>query len=190
MARFQGGDEEAFQALFGHYSSRLINFAHRSLRSREEAEDVAQEALLRVYRKKDRYDPARPFRAWLFSIAVRLVSNRRRDSKRHPGLSLDGRPEEGTQGPPPELPDAPSGRPEQAVEKQRLVQAVQETLEALPENQRAAVLLARFEGMSYEEIAQALDISEASVKSLLFRARQTLKDSLASYAPLENAPKA
>lgn len=181
MGRFRSGDEEAFQVLFNRYATHLINFAHRLLRSREDSEDIAQETLLRVYRGKDRYDPSRPFRPWLFSIVVRLTSNRLRDRKRHPQESLDWMPEGEDAPHAPDLPDRTSLSPEQSAEKHYTVLMVQRALDALPENQRAAVLLSRFEEMSYEEIAQVMDTSASSVKSLLFRARQALKESLSVH---------
>jgi RNA polymerase sigma-70 factor, ECF subfamily len=183
MGRFQGGDEEGFQTLFDRYAAHLINFAHRSLNSREESEDVAQEVLLRVYRSKDRFDASRPFRPWVFSMAVRLIYNRLRDRKRHPGFSLDQKPDEDRPGP--ELPDQ-SPLPSESLEKQHLAREVRKALDGLPENQRTAVLLARFEEMSYTQIAEAMGVSVTAVKSLLFRAKQTLKSSLASHVRPED----
>lgn len=189
MRRFQAGDEESFRVLFDRYASRVVNFIHRFLHDREASEDVAQEIFLRVYRAKERYDSSRPFRSWIFSIAARLASNWLRDKKRHPQHSLDGRPDDDgdsralTQT----LRDTSSPLEAAMEERSRKAQAVQECLAALPESQRTAVLLSRFEEMSYEEIAQAMDLSVASVKSLLFRARQTLKITLLPV--LENEQK-
>lgn len=183
MRRFQSGEEEVFQTLFNRHASHLINFAYRFLRSQSESEDIAQEVLLRIYRGKDRYNPKRPFRPWFFSIAARLISNRLRDRKRHPQTPLDPIASEETQPPPIQaLPDRSVSSPEEALDQQEKVQAVQKALDALPEDQCKAVLLARFEDMSYEEIAQTMEISVSAVKSLLFRAKQSLKRSLAAYA--------
>ncbi|HMU76164.1 MAG TPA: sigma-70 family RNA polymerase sigma factor [Elusimicrobiota bacterium] len=116
MRQFQAGDGEAFDALFDRYSARLINFAFRFLHSREEAEDAAQDVFLRLRGKKERYDPSRPFRPWLFSIASRLVSNRLRQKKRHPLLSIFNR--EDDEGESPVLidpADPPDERPEQTA---------------------------------------------------------------------------
>ena len=183
MRRFQAGDGDAFDDLFDRYSAHLINFAFRSLRSKEEAEDCTQETLLRVHGAKDRYDPSRPFRPWLYSIASRLVSNRLRHKKRHPILSFFMGGEDDVESPLPiDPPDHPRDRPEQTAEKSRLVETVRSSLAKLPDNQRTAVLLARFEEMSYEDIAHVLDVSVPSVKSLLFRARQTLKNDLQPHS--------
>jgi RNA polymerase sigma-70 factor (ECF subfamily) len=182
MRRFQAGDGEAFDVLFDRYSARLINFAHRFLRSKEESEDAAQEVLLRVHGAKDRYDPSRPFRPWLFSIAARLASNRLRHRKRHPFLSIFFRDEVDVDSPlSVDPPDRPLDRPEQTAETTRLAEAVRSSLDKLPESQRTAVVLARFEEMSYEDIAQVMHLSVPSVKSLLFRARQTLKNELRTH---------
>lgn len=184
MAAFQAGDEEAFKTLFDRYAARLFNFSLRFFRSREEAEDLAQEALLRVYHKKDRFDVSRLFRPWIFTIASRLISNRLRDKKRHPHLSLD-KPLENSDGD--EMVIEPSEptrlTPDCIEENTQLVQAVQRALDDLPESQRTAVVLARYEEMSYEEIAESMSTSVSSIKSLLFRARIALKDSLSSFAP-------
>lgn len=182
MRRFQSGDEQAFRLLFDRYASHLINFAYRMLTSRDEAEDLTQEVLLRVYRAKDHYDPSRPLRPWIFAIASRLISNRLRDRKLHSQVSLDFKPDEDHDAIlASDLPDRASPPSDEILERQRLVQQVQKALAELPENQRTAVLLARFEEMPYEEIAVAMGNSVSSVKSLLFRARQTLKTILTAY---------
>lgn len=182
MRRFQADDEQAFQTLFNRYAARLINFAHRSLHSYEEAQDIAQEVLLRVYRQKDRFDAKRPFKPWIFAIAVRLISNRLRDRKRHPQASLDLRSSEENQTAEAlNIPDKSLLSPEDDLEKKKLRGAVWKALDDLPEAQRIAVVLARFEEMSYEEIALTLDTSVSSVKSLVYRARQTLKENLTPY---------
>lgn len=182
MRRFQSGEEAAFRVLFDRYASHLINFAYRLLARRDESEDLAQEVLLRVYKGRDRFDPSRLFRPWIFSIAARLASNRLRYTKRHPAVSLD-KPAGEDEQTPPNLDHRNDSSPsvDETLERQEIVSAVQQAIQALPENQRAAVLLARFEDMSYEEIATTMGSSVSSVKSLLFRARQTLKAVLTSY---------
>jgi RNA polymerase sigma-70 factor (ECF subfamily) len=180
MSRFQGGDEEAFQDLFNRYAPRVINFACRFLHSQAEAEDIAQEVFLRVYKGRERFDGAKPFRPWLFAITSRLISNRLRDNKRHPHIPLEPVTNEDETAAILPIPET-ALRPDQVMDQQEKIQAVQAALRALPENQRTVVLLARFEEMSYDEIAQATDLSVASVKSLLFRAKQTLKQVLIPY---------
>ena len=184
MRQFQSGDGVAFEILFDRYSTHLINFAHRFLFSREESEDAAQEVLLRIHGARDRYDSSRPFRPWLFSIASRLISNRLRQKKRHPLVSLFHSADEGgDESIPLDVPDRWDSGPEQIVEKHHLAAHIQSVLSRLPENQHTAVVLARFEEMSHEEIAQTMGISVSSVKSLLFRARQSLKNDLKQFIP-------
>lgn len=184
MAAFQSGSEEAFKTLFDRYAARLFNFSLRFFRSNEEAEDVAQEVLLRVFHKKERFDTSKPFRPWIFTIASRMISNRLRDKKRHPHLSLD-KTTENDEGEELKLDpvESPQLRPDSIREGVEITDAVQRAIEALPENQRAAILLARYEEMSYEEIAQSMSTSVSSVKSLLFRARITLTKILAPFSP-------
>lgn len=159
--------------LFDRYASRLINFAYRFLHSQSEAEDLAQEVFLRVYRGKDRYDDRRPFKPWLFSIAGRLLSNRLRDIKRHRESALDATNDEGQS-----LVDILKDKgpsQEEAIVKADQIRRVQSALDSLPEGQRVAILLARFEEMSLEDIGETMNLSLSAVKSVLFRARERLK---------------
>ena len=184
MADFVSGSQAAFELIFERYSSHIINFAYRFLGSREESEDIAQEVFLRIYRAKERYDPRRPFRPWIFSIASHLISNRRRHGKRHPEEPLEGMPQDpdgSSYGG--EIEDRSLPKSEELLEKQQLAQQVRDALENLPESQRQAVVLARFEEMSYEEISETMKISVPAVKSLLFRARQSLKELLRIHSP-------
>ncbi|HRC26256.1 MAG TPA: RNA polymerase sigma factor [Alphaproteobacteria bacterium] len=185
MRRFQSGDTGAFVVLFNRYSTHLINFANRFLFSQEESEDAAQEVLLRIHNARDRYDTSRPFRPWLFSIASRLISNRFRQKKRHPIISLFRSGDEGD-SPPADPPERRDHGPEQSMENKHLSALIQSSLTLLPENQRTAVILARFEDMTNEEIAQTMETSVSSVKSLLFRAKQTLKNALKQF--IQNQP--
>jgi RNA polymerase sigma-70 factor (ECF subfamily) len=180
MRRFRSGDEEAFQSLFNCYAPPVINFAYRFLHSQAEAEDLAQEVFLRVYKGRERYDDNRPFKPWLFAIASRLISNHLRNTKRHHQVSLDYTPAE-DEAPLASIIPEKSLRPDQQIDQQEKVRAVQAALDGLPENQRTAVLLARFEEMSYEDIAEVMGVSITAVKSLLFRAKQTLKDTLSAF---------
>ena len=182
MARFQAGEEDAFVTLFDLYAKRLINFSHRFLFSQEESEDVAQQVLLAVYEKKERYEPSRPFRPWLFAIAAHAVSNRLRDRKRHPRVSLDYNNENADGNGSANLPELiDHDRTENSCEKKEVVELVRRALERLPENQRLAVTLAKFEEMPYQDIAGVMKVSLSAVESLLFRARQSLKASLSPY---------
>lgn len=183
MREFQSGQAEAFQDLFGRYSKFIINFSYRFLNSKEAAEDVAQEVLLRIYKGRDRFNPSRPFRPWIFSIAARLCSNKLRDLKRKPTASLDFKRDEDQDHASliDVVPEKSSLSPDASLEKKEAILAVTKALATLPETQRTAVLLAKYEEMSYDEIATVLNTSTPSVKSLLFRAREALKILLEPY---------
>jgi len=183
MHRFQKGDSEAFDVVFGRYASHIVNFAWRFLQSQQDAEDLAQEVLLRVYHGKDRYQSGRPFKPWIFAIASRLISNQRRNKARHKESSLDVTSDETDTGSLVSRMAAPSADEPDAIPLQNeRIHAVQEALRSLPENQRTAVVLARYHEMSNEQIAQTMGVSLSATKSLLFRARWALRDALASFA--------
>lgn len=181
MSRFQNGDEASFEIIFDRYAKRLVNFACKFLRSQEESEESAQETLLQVYRKKQSFDAKQKFRPWIFAIALRVTYNKIRYQKRHPHESLDFSNEMTDEPLTSRIPDPAQLQPDQIMEKERGRQAVWNALGELPDNQRTAVILARFEGMSQEEIADTLNLSVSSVKSLIFRARESLKSSLQSF---------
>jgi len=178
MLAFSGGDESAFDALFARWSAPLLHFVQRMVGDAATAEELVQEAFLRVYRARERYVAEARFSTWLFRIGTNLALNElRRPARRNPHRSVDAgrRVDEGEvagQGPL-DLPAAGSGSDElaDAREKTRRVQAA---LEALPERQRAAVWLSSVEGLSYAEVAEALETSEKSVKALVHRARVAL----------------
>jgi RNA polymerase sigma-70 factor (ECF subfamily) len=184
MILFQQGDGDAFHPLFERYCARIINFAYRFLNSREEAEDITQDVFLRIYGKKLSYDSKSLFRPWLYSIVSHLISNKLRDKKRHPHQSLDWTTSsEDGDGFSADSLEISSLKESDSPEKVEIIRSVQSAIQGLPENQRTAVILARFESMPYEEIASAMGISLSSVTSLLFRARQTLKKALLEDSP-------
>jgi RNA polymerase sigma-70 factor (ECF subfamily) len=169
MLAFQRGDEGAFDALYLEWHARVHRFASRMVGS-EQAEEIAQETFVRLYRARARYRPTARFSTWLFQIAAHLCTNeRRRAFRRHevPG-------EEGAHGP---APDSPS----LDAEGSELAAAVDRALAALPERQRAAVVLARWEGCSMAELAEVLQISEGAAKVLLHRARERLRVALGPW---------
>jgi len=177
MRQFQAGDVESFKSIFDRHSQHILNFSFRYLHSRTDAEDVTQEVFLRIHRGKDDYSPNRPFRPWLFTIASRLLSNRVRDIKRRPQISLDSADPDATH----EaflVPDRTTPEPAQAAEVAERAAVVRKALNGLPNNQRIALLLCRFDGFSYEQIAEMMETTVSAVKALLYRAHQTLKQTL------------
>jgi RNA polymerase sigma-70 factor (ECF subfamily) len=173
MLALQRGDLRAFDLLYARWQLPVHRFVSRML-GRPGAEDVVQEVFVRVYRARERYKPLASFRAWLFRIAAHLCSNeRRRASARLEVVSTA----------PVELASPASDDPGRQAEGRQLQHAVDRALEVLPERQRAAVLLARYEGCSMAEIAEILEISPGAAKLLLHRAREQLRRELAPFLP-------
>lgn len=181
MSRYQQGDEEAFRCIFERYTVPLIHFAYRFIGSQVEAEDVAQDVFMRIYRYKDRYDARRPFRSWIFSITARLSANRARDRKTHRESSLDG--DEDDLNASLTLAEPAHNQPEKLYQSQVQAAEILRAIQELPENQRTAVLLCRFEEMSYDEISTVMGASVQAVKSLIFRGTQTLFKRLGKLSP-------
>jgi RNA polymerase sigma-70 factor, ECF subfamily len=182
MLDVKAGDEQSFALLLQRYRSPLINFLYRMVRNREQAEDLAQEVFIRVYRARADYVPSAKFTTWLFRIATNLALNSVRDTRhQRKEVSLDA----------PVTADAEEGdeRPLDVAEKhpnieQHLVEEarrrmIRQAIEKLPEKQRAAVLLHKYQELDYKEIAKILECSESALKSLLFRAYETLRVELA-----------
>jgi RNA polymerase sigma-70 factor (ECF subfamily) len=179
MLRFQKGDMGAFQQLFQKYSPSVVNFAFRFLGARERAEEIAQEVFLQVYRWQQRYEPKAKFSTWLFRIANNHCLNEvRRGEYRvtHDSLNsqIDAEGEEKER----DLPATNPGKGEEILAAKQAAGRIARILRRLPENQRAALMLSRLEGMSYQEVAEVLGTTEKAVKSLVFRATQSLKDGL------------
>ena len=182
MLDVKAGDEQSFGLLLQRYRTPLVNFLYRMVRSREQAEDLAQEVFIRVYRAREEYVPSAKFTTWLFRIATNLALNSIRDH-RHQKLeiSMDA----------PVVADAEDGdeKPFEVADKhptieQELVEEdrkkmIRHAIEKLPEKQRAAVLLHKYQELDYAEIAKILSVSESALKSLLFRAYESLRVELA-----------
>ena len=185
MLDVKAGDESSFDLLLQKYRSPLVNFLFRMVRDTATAEDLAQEVFLRVYRARKQYSPSAKFTTWLFRIATNLALNSVRDNRHHQlDVSLDAPVEEDQA--PTELPAREMRIDEYMVERDRS-EFIRKTITALPEKQRVAVLLHKYEEMDYGEIAKILDCSESALKSLLFRAYENLRVQL---APLVGQPAA
>jgi RNA polymerase sigma-70 factor (ECF subfamily) len=187
MLDVKAGDEQSFALLLHRYRTPLVNFLYRMVRNREQAEDLAQEVFIRVYRARADYVPSAKFTTWLFRIATNLALNSVRDTRhQRMEVSLDA----------PITVDAEDGdeRPLDVAEKnpnieEHLVQEAQRdmirhAIEKLPEKQRAAVLLHKYQELDYGEISKILECSESALKSLLFRAYETLRVELAPLVAL------
>ena len=181
MLRLQAGDEAAFQDLFRKFSPRILHFARRFVGSDAQAEELAQDVFVQVFRFRHRYRPQSRFSTWLFTIATNLCLNEVRRPERHLRVDIwdrrDG--EERAEGPP--LPDPSAVTPEEGAAARQLGQRLEVLVAELPPKQRAALLLSRMDGLAYRDVAEALGSTEGAVKALLFRATQTLKRGLREY---------
>ncbi len=182
MLKVQEGDFQAFEALVDKYKQPVTNIVARIVRDPTEAEDLAQNVFLQVYKASGRYKVTAKFSTWLFTIARNLSLNEIRRRSRHPASSLDATPEweeEDQGGRQIEDRDAPSAVDE--VLKGELVAKIDEVLGELPVNQRTAIILVKEKGLSYEEIAAILGCSVSAVKSLIHRGRETIKSRIKPY---------
>ena len=182
MLRVRDDDAGAFEELVELYQHRLVAVMNHLVGNKEEAEDLAQEVFLRVYRSRKKYRPRSKFCTWLFTIANNLALNALRSRKRKPMLSLPAQ-DSGPLGPRPAeqlVRDRGSG-PMRRLERQELTDLIRRALEGLNERQRMAVVLNKFEDMNYAEIADIMGLTTKAVKSLLSRARENLRAALSSY---------
>ncbi len=175
MLRVKDGDDAAYAQLLNNYKDRLIGVFTHMLHDHDVAEDLAQEVFLRVYRSKERYEPTAKFSTWLFRIANNLASNHRRNRGRRKEVPLEVR-DTGPQTNRPEeqlLADKSGMMPTRQADKREMQDVVRKALGTLNERQRMAVMLHKFEGMSYADIGQTMEMTVTAVKSLLSRAGKT-----------------
>jgi RNA polymerase sigma-70 factor (ECF subfamily) len=179
MLRVKDGDEQAFRALFGKHAAPLVAFADRFFHNRAQSEEAVQEVFLKVYRARRRYQPQARFSTWLYTIATRTCLNllRGRPARAAEPLQEDSMAEG----------HSPIPAADQVLEGRRLQECVQAVLDRLPENQRAAMLLVRFTGRTYAEVARILGTTEAAVKSLLFRATEEVRTAVERLSGTEGA---
>jgi RNA polymerase sigma-70 factor, ECF subfamily len=179
MLRVRQGDETSFALLLERHRSPVVNFLHRMVQNRAVSEELAQEVFLRVYRSRETYEPTAKFTTWLFRIATHLALNWIRDGKKE--KSNESLNEEVMEGMERQV-AAREPSVEQTMIYEVKVQEIRKAIEALPEKQRAAVLMHKYQGLDYSQISGALSCTESAVKSLLFRAYETLRLRLAHLA--------
>jgi RNA polymerase sigma-70 factor, ECF subfamily len=179
MLRVKDGDGASFAILLEKHRSPVIHFLYRMVQNQAIAEELAQEVFLRVYRSRATYEPTAKFTTWLFRIATHLALNSLRDGKNE--RTQERLDEHADDMPVRQLSD---GKPsvEQAMVYQAKFDEVRRAIAALPDKQRAAVLMHKYEEMEYTQIARVLNCSESAVKSLLFRAYESLRARLAHMA--------
>lgn len=183
MLDVKAGDEASFELLLRRYRGPLVNYLHRMTGDAGIAEDLAQEVFLRVYRARADYAPSAKFTTWMFRIATNLALNARRDSRyRQMEVSLqEPKPSEDGEVGFLQIADGQPGAEQELLARHR-ANTIRRAVDDLPEKQRAAVLLHKYEEMDYDQIATILNCSESALKSLLFRAYETLRVKLAPLA--------
>ena len=182
MLDVKAGDEQSFELLLQRYRRPLVNFLFRMVRAREEAEDLAQEVFLRVYRARKDYVPSAKFTTWLFRIATNLALNSVRDNRhQRMEISLDAPVTVDAEDGDEKALDIAEKQPniEQYLVEEARKKMIRHAIDKLPEKQRAAVLLHKYQELDYGDIARILECSESALKSLLFRAYETLRVELA-----------
>ncbi|MFH1231948.1 MAG: RNA polymerase sigma factor [Planctomycetota bacterium] len=172
MVEFQKGSKVAFNTLFKKYQQMVVNVIARYIGDHAFAEDMAQEVFLRIYKSKDKYKPITPFKYYLFTIVHNLCLNEIRNTIRHKTKTIDFNDELGP---------AINNEPIENSENMEIKQDVKSAIESLPPQQRIAVILDKYEGLSYEEIGKVMKLSVSAVKSILWRAREGLKEKLKKY---------
>ena len=182
MLDVKAGDQQSFELLLQRYRTPLVNFLYRMVRNREQAEDLAQEVFLRVYRAREDYEPSAKFTTWLFRIATNLALNSVRDNRYQKlQTSLDAPIVADAEGGDERMMEVADEHPdiEQHLVEEARKKMIRHAIEKLPEKQRAAVLLHKYQELDYGEISKILQCSESALKSLLFRAYETLRVELA-----------
>lgn len=173
VEKIREGEEEVFDILVARYKDSLFKFIYYNLPQREEAEDIAQESFVKAFLALPRLRNPRQFKSWLFSIALNLVRDHKREFKRKPSLPLEDLPGN--------LEPAALDDPSDDVENEDLLKRVREGIERLPSKLREVLVLYDMQGFSYEEIASIVHCPLGTVKSRLFKARQMLREMLSPY---------
>ena len=181
MLRVREGDAAAFEALVEKYKQPVLNVLYRTLQDATEAEDLAQNVFIQVHKSAHRYQVTAKFSTWLFTIARNLALNEIRRRSRHRAESLDQPASEDEHASPRQYEDVKTTQPHDLALRRELEAKVDQAIGALPEKQRTALLLCREEELSYEEIAKVIDCTLSATKSLIHRARETLKEQLKPY---------
>ena len=175
MLRVKAGDDSAFEYLVQKYRRPMLSFMYRMAHNTAVAEDLAQEVFLRVYRSREKYEASAKFTTWLYRIASNLAVNHARDTRhQRPENTVSLDEPDHDSGLTMDLPDTSLTAEEAIVRRERLA-AIRQRVEALPERQRIALIMHKYQQMDYRQIAEVLKLSESAIKSLLFRAYETLR---------------
>lgn len=185
MLRFQQGDREAFDELIQRNLNTVHALVYRFLREPSQIEDITQDVFLRIFRNAHRYKPTAKFSTWMYRIVANLCFNvmRSRKTRRTYAVDFQGGDDDETNW---QLPDASAPAPDTDLQQSELARRIDRAIADLPENQRIAIVLNKYEDQNYEEIAAVLDLTTMAVKSLLSRARSNLRERLADLDPEKN----
>ncbi|MFP6896861.1 MAG: sigma-70 family RNA polymerase sigma factor [Roseibacillus sp.] len=181
MGKVSQGDHDAFEELVGRHQHAVVGTVAKMLGNASEAEDIAQQVFLRLWKSAPRYKPSAKFTTFLFTITRNLVFNETRRKQRRREHSLDEQEDDWHQ----QIPEGREHQPDAQILQSEIQRAVDRAIANLPHKQRLAVVLRRHEHMPYEEIAKVLGLSVSAVKSQLFRARATLRDALQQFMDSE-----
>jgi RNA polymerase sigma-70 factor (ECF subfamily) len=181
MLRVKAGDDAAFNHLVDKFRRPMISFMYRMTHNSATAEDLAQEVFLRVYRSRAGYSADAKFTTWLYRIATNLAVNHARDTRHErPEVTVNIDESDEETGLSVDVPDTSLTAEQDILRRERLM-AIRKHVEALPERQRLAVLMHKYQNMDYKQIADVLHLSESATKSLLFRAYETLREKLKDF---------
>ncbi len=181
MLRVKNGDDAAFEYLVTKFRRPMLSFMYRMARNSSVAEELVQETFLRVYRSRATYNAEAKFSTWLYRIATNLAVNHARDTKyEKPELTVNLDEPDCETGQMPDLADKALSAEQTLLRRERLA-AIRQHVHNLPERQRMAVLMHKYQGMDYRQIAEVLKLSESATKSLLFRAYETLREKLKDF---------
>jgi RNA polymerase sigma-70 factor, ECF subfamily len=181
MLRVRAGDDSAFEYLVQKYRRQMVSFMYRMSHNTAAAEDLAQEVFLRVYRSRANYEASAKFTTWLYRIATNLAVNHARDTRHErPENTVNLDQPDSETGQTPDVPDGSLTVEESILRRERLA-AIRERVQGLPERQRMAVVMHKYQQMDYKQIAEVLKLSESATKSLLFRAYETLRVQLKEF---------
>jgi RNA polymerase sigma-70 factor (ECF subfamily) len=177
MARIAKGDNDAFEILVNRHQTSILNLVYRFIGDRTQAKDLAQEVLIRVWQAAGSYQPKAKFTTWIYRITANLCFNELKSARRRKWFSFNWSDEDGEHTIEETLSDGAPSAEDLLLEKERSRQ-ISNALQSLPENQRMALILKRYDDLSYPEIAQIIGCSVSAVESLLVRAKRTLQEKL------------
>jgi RNA polymerase sigma-70 factor (ECF subfamily) len=180
MARIAEGDEDAFEILVNRHQTSVLNLIYRFIGDRTQAKDLAQEVFIRVWQAARSYQPKAKFTTWVYRITANLCVNELKSARRKKWFSFNQSDKDGEHTFEETLADSAPSSEDLLLEKERS-RRISDALQSLPENQRMALILKRYEGLSYQEIAQIIGCSVSAVESLLVRAKRTLQEKLKIY---------